>query len=411
MKFFKPSRRRLKPAETSSESARALTSNTWLIIVAIVAIAGYFIGTQNGRIVSFFAPFFGQKVYTEPVDLSSVEATFRALKANYDGQLDDQTLIEGANKGMASATGDKYTVYMNAEEAAQYANDLSGNIGGGIGAEIGLRSSKTTIVRVLDNNPAKNAGLKAGDALIEINDQSTEGWTVDKTVNEIRGDVGTTVKLLVERDGNRKEYNVERSTIIDPSVRSEVRGDIGVLIIQRFDSETGSLARAAARELVNKGVKGIVLDLRYNGGGYVDAAQEVASLWLDNKVVVSERAGSRVISELKSSNNPILKDVPTVVLVNEGTASASEIVAGALKDHGVAKVVGKTTYGKGSVQTLVNLPEGAQLKVTIAKWYTPSGHNITEQGITPDIKVELTSADEDAGRDPQLDRAKTELSA
>lgn len=413
MKLFGVKKRHLKQHAEKSADEKAvkkqLSSNVWLMLIAIVAVAGYLLGMQNNQIAGLLAPVFGQKVYTGEVDLSSVEDTFRALKANYDGNLNDEALIEGANKGLVSAAGDKYTIYMNAEEAANYANDLAGNIGGGIGAEIGIRNSKTTIVRVLDSNPAKDAGLKAGDVIFSINDQSTEGWTVEQTVAKIRGDVGTTVKLSILRGNTTNEFNVERRAIVNPSVRYEIRNSVGILTIDRFDNETASLARAAAREFVDKNVKGVVLDLRYNGGGYVDAAQDVAGLWLDNKTVVTERTGNRVTSELKSSRTPLLNGIPTAVLVNSGSASASEIVAGALQDHEAAKIVGETTYGKGSVQTLIQLPEGAQLKVTIAKWYTPNGKNITENGIAPDVKIALTQADSDANKDPQLDAATNAL--
>jgi len=188
-----------------------------------------------------------------------------------------------------------------------------------------------------------------------------------------------------------------------------VTNGVGTLTISRFDSETGTLARAAARDFKSQGVKAIILDLRGNGGGYLTAAQDVAGLWLDNQVVVSERTNGKVVDELKSGSDAILSGIHTVVLVNAGSASASEIVAGALQDHGVAKLVGEKTFGKGSVQKLIALPEGAQLKVTVARWYTPNGKNITKEGITPDITATLAQKDVDAGVDPQLDAAKKEL--
>jgi carboxyl-terminal processing protease len=184
---------------------------------------------------------------------------------------------------------------------------------------------------------------------------------------------------------------------------------VGILTISRFDSETSSLARAASRDFKNQGVKAVILDLRGNGGGYVDAAQDLAGLWLDGKVVVTERSGGKVVDELKSTSNPILASIPTVVLVNGGSASASEIVAGALQDYKVAKLVGEKTFGKGSVQKLIDLPEGAQLKVTVARWYTPSGKNITKEGIAPDVAVTLSAEDVNADLDPQFDAAMKAL--
>lgn len=388
---------------------RGVSSNVLFLVVAATAVLGFFAGTRSDQIMSVIGPVFGIKVYAGEADLSSVQATYKALKANYDGVLDDKTLIDGANKGLVSAAGDAYTLYMNATEAASFENDLSGSIGGGIGAEISIRSNNITITRVLKDNPAIKAGLLGGDTVVKINDETTTGLTVEQAVAKIRGEEGTTVKLLINRGGTEKEFTVTRAIVSNPSVEGTVSGGIGTLTISRFDNETASLARAAAQEFKNKGVKGIILDLRYNGGGYVDAAQDVAGLWLDGKVVVTERSNGQILSTLKSGNNALLANIPTVVLVNSGTASASEIVAGALQDYKVAKLIGERTFGKGSVQKLIELPEGAELKVTIARWYTPNGKNITTDGINPDISASYTQADADAGNDPQLDAAKKEL--
>jgi carboxyl-terminal processing protease len=298
---------------------------------------------------------------------------------------------------------------LSAKDSTEFNDSLTGNIGGGIGAEIGMRNDKVTIIRVLNDNPAKSAGLMASDVILKINDESIEGWSVTKAVSQIRGEVDTTVKITVSRDGEPKDFTITRAIINNPSVDSSVTEGIGIITLSRFDEQTGRLARAAAENFKKENVKGIVLDLRDNGGGYVDAAQDVASLWLDNKTIVSERRGSRITDTVKSTGDPILAGIPTVVLVNGDSASASEIVAGALRDHTAAKVVGEQTFGKGSVQKLLNLDGGAQLKVTIAKWYTPSGLNITSKGITPDVKSSLTREDINAGRDPQMDAAKEAL--
>lgn len=409
MKFFwtKNNRVRRHKSHVTDEAQikKQFSSSGKFILFAVVAAVGYLLGTQNGQIVSLVAPIFGQKVYTGTLDLSSLQSTYQALKTNYDGTLTDSALIDGANKGLVSATGDQYTLYMTASEKTSFNDDLTGNIGGGIGAEIGLKDSQTVIVRVLDNNPAKEVGLKGGDMILKVNNESTTGWTVGQAVAKIRGDEGTTVKLSIKRDGTTKDYDITRDTIVNPSVYYSIKGGVGILTISRFDNETSSLTKAAANYFASEGVKGVVLDLRYNGGGYVDSAQDVLSLWLDNKVVVSERTGSTVISELKSGKNPVLAGLPTAVLVNSSSASASEIVAGALQDYRIAKIVGNTTFGKGSVQQLISLPNNAQLKVTIARWYTPNGKNITKDGITPDIKVGLTQAGVDAGKHPQMEAA------
>jgi carboxyl-terminal processing protease len=323
--------------------------------------------------------------------------------------LTNQALIDGANKGLVAAAGDQYTLYMNKSDAQAFNDDLSGNIGAGIGAEIGLRSGKVTIVRTLKDNPAIKAGLEAGDIVTAINDESTTDMTVEQAVAKIRGEDGTTVKLAIIRGTEVKEFTVTRAVINNPSVTSTVDGTLGTMTISRFDDQTAELARVAAQEFKQKGVTHIILDLRGNGGGYLTAAQSVAGLWLSDKIVVSERTNGKTTSELRSGSNALLAGISTVVLVNSGSASASEIVAGALQDYGVAKLVGEKTFGKGSVQKLIDLPGGAQLKVTVARWYTPNGHNINKEGIAPDQTAPLTADDINTGRDPQLDKAKEVL--
>jgi carboxyl-terminal processing protease len=298
---------------------------------------------------------------------------------------------------------------MNKAESDDFNDSLTGNIGGGIGVELGLRNDVVTVLRVLKDNPAEGAGVRVGDVIVGVNGDTYDGWTVQETAERIRGEEGTTVKVTVLRGGETKDFRITRDTISNPSVYGSVEDDIGIMTITRFDGETGGLARQLAQTFADRKVRGVVLDLRGNGGGYVTAAQEVASLWLDNKIVVTERANGQVVDELRSGSRPILKGIKTVVLVNESSASASEIVAGALQDHGAATLVGATTFGKGSVQKLLSLPGGAELKVTIARWYTPEGRNIGEQGITPDVSAELTVEDINAGRDPQLDAAKEQL--
>lgn len=386
-----------------------LTPTLLFLSIALSIIIGYAAGTKHEVIVSKAGVLFGYNTYDTDVDFSSVEKTYRLLAANYDGKISTKKLIEGANKGMVDAVGDDYTVYLSPQDSAEFNDSLTGNIGGGIGAEIGVRNDLVTIIRVLNNNPAKAVGLMSGDVILKINDESIEGWSVTKAVSHIRGEVDTTVKIAISREGEEKEFTITRATINNPSVESSVTDGIGTITLSRFDEQTGILARAAAEDFKKQNVKGIILDLRDNGGGYVDAAQDVASLWLDGKTIVSERRGSKTTDTIKSQGEPTLLGIPTVVLVNGNSASASEIVAGALQDHKAAKIVGEQTFGKGSVQKLMNLDGGAQLKVTIAKWYTPSGLNISSKGITPDVKSSITPADVNAGKDPQMDAAKDTL--
>lgn len=382
---------------------------TFVLLAALIFIVGYAAGTRNDQIVSAVAPMFNIKVETGTLDLASAQATYRQLKLNYDGELDQKELIEGASRGIVAAAGDDYTVYMNKKEAEDFNKDLNGNIGGGIGAEIGKRNSKPTVIRTLADTPAAKSGLQSGDVIVAVNDLATEGWSVDDTVSKIRGEIGTTVKITVLRGADSKEFTITREKITSPSVESKIDGSIGIMTMRRFDETTVTMARAAAQDFKDKGVKGVVLDLRGNGGGRLSAAQDVSSIWLNNQLVISERAKGKVTDELRSANNAILEGVPTVVLVNSSSASASEIVAGALQDHKAATLVGEKTYGKGSVQKLIDLTDGSVLKVTVARWYTPKGKNINKEGIAPNQKVELKAEDVNAGRDPQLDAALTRL--
>ena len=389
-----PARRRASPKKVP----------TAIMVLAFIFVAGigYVAGLINGSSLdSKLAELAGGK----SIDLSSVQETYRQLSNNFDGKLDTQKLIDGANKGLVDAAGDTYTVFMNKEESASFDDSLTGNIGGGIGVEVGLRSNVPTVVRVLQNNPAEKAGMAVGDIIIKVNGESVENKDLNAIVSSIRGDAGTTVKITVNRGGEEKEFNLTRETVNNPSAYGEIKNNIGVLTITRFDNDTGSLARAVASDFKAKGVKGVVLDLRGNGGGYVTAAQAVAGIWLDNQLVTTERSNGQVTETLKSTGTPILNGIPTVVLVNESSASASEIVAGALRDHGKATLVGKTTFGKGSVQKLISLSNDAMLKVTVARWYTPNGVNISEKGLKPDKDVSRTADDINANKDPQLDAA------
>ena len=386
--------------------SRSASKGMYFLTIAIVGLIGFALGTRQNELYNTVGSLLGVQISTETLDASSLQDTFRRLQENYDGEIDVPTLIEGANRGMVAALGDDYTVYMSSEEAAQFEKDLSGNIGGGIGAEIGVRNDQPTILRTLADTPAEKAGLLPGDIVIKVNDKETVGWSAGETAVAIRGEIGSTVKIVVVRDGEEKEFSITRAEITSPSVESKVEGDIGILTISRFDSETSRLSKAAAESFKQQNVKGVIVDLRGNGGGYLSAAQDVAGIWLDDKVIVSERRGDEVLDELRSTKNPILSGIPTVVLIDESSASASEIVAGALQEYGAAELIGQTTFGKGTVQKLVSLNNGAELKVTIARWYTPNGRNITSEGIEPDQSVERSPDDTNAGKDPQMDAAK-----
>ncbi|NCO10349.1 S41 family peptidase [Candidatus Saccharibacteria bacterium] len=394
-----------RPVMALRAEQRRTSYKTGLLILGFMLVAG--LGYLAGSLQDQVRDIIGQE--DAQLDLTSLQQVYSELRANYDGSIDSGTLVEGAKRGMVDALGDDYTTYMSAEETAEFNKSLSGDIGGGVGVEIGIRGDQPTVVRVLRDNPAEEAGVRVGDRIVAVNDESVVDKTVSDVVIKVRGDAGTTVRLGLVRDGERIDIPITRGQVNNPSVYSSIDDGIGVMTISRFDNDTGRLARQAANDFKDAGVRGVVLDMRGNGGGYVDAAKAVAGIWLDDEVVVVEKAAGRVVEEVRSPSQPILGGVPTVVLVDGSSASASEIVAGALRDHGKATLVGQTTFGKGSVQRLVNLSEGSTLKVTIARWYTPSGINISEKGIAPQVVVELSSEDINANRDPQLDAATDEL--
>ena len=364
---------------------------TCLVTSLVVGIIGFALGTR----------------YTSTgLDYSELNQVYSTLKARYNGTLDDQSLLHGAASGMASAAGDPYTSYFTKKQAADLTSDLSGTFEG-IGAELGQNSDKQLeIVSPLDGSPAKKAGLLSHDVVVGIDGQDSTYWAPEMAVGKIRGEAGTNVKLSILRSGEMRQFTITRDKITVASVTSQIKDGIGYMRISTFGDDTSSLAAQAAKDFKQAGVKGIILDLRGNGGGYVDTAKSVSSLWLDpGSVVVKEMRGNQVIATETASGTPILKGIKTVVLIDGGSASASEIVAGALRDHGVATLVGKKSYGKGSVQELIPLSSGAQLKVTIAKWYTPNDKNIDGEGITPDTTVEMTSDQYNAGNDTQRARA------
>ena len=380
---------------------------SWFLTLVIVAIVSFVAGARSDALFANVASVFGVRTSNKTIDLSSVQKTYQELIANYDGKLDTQKLIYGANRGLVEAAGDPHTAYMDPDETKEFDKSLSGQIGGGIGAEIGLRSNKPTIIKPLENSPAQKAGIKAGEAIVKVNDEASSDWSVEKVVSKIRGEVGTSVKLTLLSDGQTREVSVVRQNIVSPAVESEIDGEIGILKVNRFGDDTVSLSRKYASEFVEKGVKKVILDLRNNPGGTVGAAQGLLGIWLDKQVAMTERRGSEIVKTLRTTGTPILGNMKTVVLINGNSASASEITAGALREYGKATLVGQKSYGKGSVQIVLGLPGGSQMKVTEARWYTPKGKNIDKTGIEPDVKVDLSSDDVNNNVDPQMDKAKS----
>jgi carboxyl-terminal processing protease len=375
------------------------------VVVVIFAIG---VGVGNGSIQ--FGPIKNTQNQGLPDDLdySTVESLYDALRASYDGELDQQALLDGIKTGLAEASGDPYTIYLNAEDAAEFNKQLNGTFSG-IGAELGQDDDKNlVIVSPISGFPASKAGLRPQDIIVEINGESTAGMNIAEAVTKIRGPKGTDVTLRVLRNKTQDlKFTITRADIKIPSVEYEIlNGNVGYLQIIQFNDETTRLAAEAAQVFKDRGVKGVVLDLRGNPGGLLSSAVDVSSLWLKKgATVLQEKRDGIVISTETANGNNTLLGMPTAVLINEGSASASEIVAGALKDNQVATIFGAKSFGKGSVQQIQKLSGGAELKVTIARWFRPSGENIDQKGIDPDKEVKMTDEDYANDRDPQKDAA------
>lgn len=339
------------------------------------------------------------------LDYSSVNTVYNALRQKYDGKLTTEQLLTGLKAGLAEAADDPYTEYFTADQARQFNNELN-NSYSGIGAELGQDKDKNLIVVApIKGFAAEKAGLKAQDFITTIDGESTSGMSVDAAVNKIRGKKDTKVTLKVIRNKSENlTFTITRTDIHLPSVTTKILpGNIGYMEISTFADDTADLARKAAAEFKSKQVNGIVLDLRDNPGGRVDAATAVSSLWLpDGTLIMQEkRASGEVMQTYTARGTSPLHDMPTVVLLNGGSASASEITAGALHDNKAATIIGEKSYGKGVVQGIQDFSDGSQLKVTIASWYRPNGQNINHKGITPDKIVKLNEADVKAGKDAQ----------
>ncbi len=383
-----------------------------VLAVCVSLVIGFLMGGYRFQIEQVASSLLGrQPLNLDILDFSSVQETYEVLKKNYDGKIDKQDLVYGLNRGLVEALGDEHSQYFDPDEAEEFRDGLEGNIGTGIGAELGSENSQLVIVRVLKNNSAEKSGLLAGDIIIKVNDESVAGWAIEKAVSKIRGEAGTTVKIVIERDGKELSFVVTRATISIPSIESKIIDGIGYLQVYRFDSETDNLARLAAKSFIEQGVKGVVVDLRDNGGGFLVAAKDLDSLWLDNKVVAVEKKQNIIIEKIRTdSSRALLGGLPTVILVNRNSASASEIFAGAMQEYNIAKLVGEQTFGKGTVQSMLDLKSGAMAKLTVARWYTARGKNINKKGIKPDVVIEITKDDLKNKQDKQLEKALNLLS-
>lgn len=323
------------------------------------------------------------------------------------GQVTDKQLFYGSLKGLVNSLDDPYSEFMNPELTKEFEEDMSGSFEG-IGAEIGIRDGILTVIAPLEGTPAQKAGLMSGDKILEINGESTEDMSIDQAVNKIKGPKGTEVTLNVFRIGleDFKDIKIIRDTIIVKSVSLEIlENNIYLIKINAFNSDTEYLFLNFAKQAFEGKAKGVVIDLRNNPGGYLETSISVLGEWINGEVALIEKFTDGNEMEYIAEGNNYLKEIPSVVLINYGSASASEIVAGSLQDHSKAKIIGEKSYGKGSVQMVKNIKDGSSIKITIAKWLTPKGQDINKEGITPDELVELSLEDFEQNIDSQLNRA------
>lgn len=385
-----------------------------VIILTLAFYIGSLFGEKSGRETALksiapdgisitneqLAPFW--KVWSI-IDKKYVEAT----------TTDSQKRIWGAIQGLASSQGDPYTVFFPPVESKNFKSDISGNFEG-VGMELGVKDKTLTVVAPLKNSPAYRAGVLAGDRIIKINDKSVLDIAVDEAVKLIRGRKGTPVKITFMREGINTpiDKTIIRDVIDIPTLETEIKSDIFIIKLFSFTSQSPNLFRAALREFLESGKNKLIFDLRGNPGGYLDAAWDIASWFLPvGKTIVTEDFGGRGGDKVyRSKGYDVLnkffgKNYKVIILVNEGSASASEILAGALQEHGVATLVGTKTFGKGSVQELVEITSETSLKVTIARWLTPNGHNLSHDGLNPNIDVKPTAKDIESKKDIQLEKA------
>ncbi|HBI33650.1 MAG TPA: hypothetical protein DEA43_03465 [Candidatus Moranbacteria bacterium] len=345
------------------------------------------------------------------IDFSLFWSVWDLLKSKYvdAGSLDAKKLYYGAIKGMLAATGDPYTTFLDPVENQKFGEDISGNFEG-IGAELGIKNGILTVIAPLQGTPAEKAGIRSGDKIIKIDGKSSGDMTIEEAVDHIRGKKGTSVVLTVYREGNAdaQDITVQRGIINVKSVTFEVKeNNIAYIKITRFGDDTNKLFAEAIKKVSAAKNQGLVIDLRNNPGGYLETSIDVASKLLPKgKIVVIEESGNKSQKKMYTRGGDVASEIETVVLINEGSASASEILAGALKNNrSNITLVGKKSFGKGSVQEFIEMPQGTAAKITVARWLTPDSTQINEQGIKPDNEVEFSDEDYENNRDPQLDAA------
>jgi carboxyl-terminal processing protease len=390
----------------------------------VILVLVYWGGYQSGHKGLIFQPksfsIVNQNDAPANVDYNLLWKTIDKVNQNYiDKPIDQKKILYGAVKGAVASIGDPYTTFFTPSELNNFQTSLQGSFGG-IGAEVGTKNGNIVIIAPIDDSPAKKAGLLAGDIILGVNGTSTASWTVEQAVDAIRGPKGTTVTISIGREGKTAPFDVKiiRDTIQIKSVKWQyktvkVNGQdktIAVINISEFGDDTKGLFNQAVNEILTKNVSGIIIDLRNNPGGYLQTSVDIASNWVkQGDLIVAEAHSDGSKISYNGEGNPRLAGIKTLVMINGGSASAAEILSGALHDHGFAQLLGEKSFGKGSVQQLFNLEDGSGVKVTIAKWITPNGVNLNHNGLNPDIPVKLKAEDVAAGKDPQLDAALNEF--
>jgi len=382
------------------------------ILAGGVLLFGYYLGSNSIAIPGISQVINRDANQPEEVDFSVFWQVWNQVHDNYidSDKLNDKDLVEGAIAGMVEAIDDPFSVFMPASEAKRFSQDLDGSFGG-IGIRIEMKDQQLTITSPLTDTPAERAGLLPGDVIVKIDGQATEDMNFEDMVAKIRGEIGTEVSLSVYRAGSSRLqiFDVTREEIVVKSVEYELnqKNNIGIIKITQFGSDTTQLLKAVAADIKEQQPDGLILDLRNNPGGYLDTSVEVASIFIEDGLIVKQTGQDE--TEYKAQGRALLISYPLVVLVNNGSASASEIVAGAIRDYNQGLLVGEKTFGKGSVQDLAEFGQWGDLRLTVGRWQTPNGEEINHKGIQPDIKVKMNSKNIDTIKDIQIQRAIKEL--
>ena len=378
--------------------------NSFIIIFsAFTILISFAFGFSFGQLECKICP-------PEEVDFSLLWEAWHELESKYVNKqdFDTQEMIYGAISGMVDSLGDPYTIFLDPDDTKRFVEDVKGTFEG-VGMEIGIRNGQLQVIAPLEGTPAQKAGLRSGDKIIKINDVLTADLSLDEVVDLIRGPKGTTVNLTIYRDdmSQAKEIPIVREVIQVPSLKLEMLDDnIAHLGLYHFSEKASFDFRMVAIEILTSSAESIILDLRNNPGGYLEVAQDIAGYFLERgQIVTIEDFGNGEQKEYLAQGTANLINYPLVVLINQGSASGSEILAGSLRDNRGILLIGEKSFGKGSVQQLETLKGGSSLKITVAKWLTPNGDSITDQGLKPDIEVEITEQDYDQEIDPQLNKA------